>query len=87
MTTLQTRELHELLDSVTDTRDVVVRRYDAEDVAHAVWQSARDDTREAWRTWAGRPSRDAWAVFVAAGDREDAAFAAFDGAGRASARG
>jgi hypothetical protein len=87
MTLPQTRELHALLDSIPDTRDVVVRRYDADDVAQAVWKAARDDAREAWRAWAPRPSRDAWVVFVAARDREDAAFAAFDGAGRSSARG
>lgn len=71
-----THALHELLDSVDDTRDVIVRRADAEDVAQAVWEAARDDARDAWSAWGRRGGRDAWAVFVAARDREDAAVAA-----------
>jgi hypothetical protein len=78
MTTCDTHTLHELLDSVEDTRDIVVRRYDADDLAQAVWKSARDDAHEAWTTWARRPGRESWAVYLAAQDREDAAFAPFD---------
>jgi hypothetical protein len=78
MTTRETHTLHELLDSVEDTRDIVVRRYDADDLAQAVWQAARDDVHEAWIAWSRRPGRDSWAVYLAAQDREDAAFAAFD---------
>lgn len=71
-----THELHELLDSVPDTRDVIVRRADAEDLAQAVWEAARDDALEAWAAWSRRGGRDAWAVYLAARDREDAAFTA-----------
>ncbi|MEV4421632.1 hypothetical protein AB0L40_16865 [Patulibacter sp. NPDC049589] len=71
-----THALHELLDSVPDTRDVIVRRADAENLAQAVWEAARDDALEAWAAWSRRPGRSAWTVFVAARDREDAAFAA-----------
>ena len=71
-----THELHELLDSVRDTRDVIVRRADAEDVAQAVWEAARDDAVEAWSAWSRRPTSAAWTVYVAARDREDAAVAA-----------
>jgi DNA-directed RNA polymerase specialized sigma24 family protein len=81
MTTRDTHTLHELLDSVEDTRDIVVRRYDADDLAQAVWKAARDDAHEAWTAWARRPSTETWAVYLAAQDREDAAFAAFDLAG------
>ncbi|WP_026912807.1 hypothetical protein [Patulibacter minatonensis] len=76
MLPVDTHELHELLDSVPDTRDVIVRRADAEDLAQAVWEAARDDALEAWAAWSRRPGRDGWAVFVAASDREDAAFTA-----------
>jgi hypothetical protein len=55
---------------------VIVRRADADDLAQAVWEAARDDALEAWSAWSRRPGRDAWAVYVAARDREDAAVAA-----------
>jgi hypothetical protein len=71
-----THALHELLDSVPDTRDVIVRRADAEDVAQAVWEAARDDALDAWSAWSRSAGADAWAVYVAARDREDAAVAA-----------
>lgn len=71
-----THELHELLDSVQDTRDVIVRRADAEDLAQAVWEAARDDALEAWAAWSRRPSGATWVVYLAARDREDAAVAA-----------
>lgn len=77
-----THALHELLDSVDDTRDVIVRRADAEDVAQAVWEAARDDALEAWSAWGRRGGRGAWAVYVAARDREDAAVAALGVAAR-----
>jgi hypothetical protein len=80
MPSCDTHELHELLDSVRDTRDVVVRRADAEDVADAVWEAARDDALVAWSRWSRRPGRDTWAVYVAARDREDAAVSALGGA-------
>lgn len=71
-----THDLHELLDSVRDTRDVIVRRADAEDLAQAVWEAARDDALEAWAAWTRRPGRGTWTVYLAARDREDAAVAA-----------
>jgi hypothetical protein len=80
MPSCDTHDLHELLDSVRDTRDVVVRRADAEDVAQAVWEAARDDALEAWAAWSRRPGRDGWAVYVAARDREDAALSALGAA-------
>jgi hypothetical protein len=76
MPSCDTHDLHELLDSVRDTRDVVVRRADAEDVDQAVWEAARDDALEAWSAWSRRPDRDGWAVYIAARDREDAAVGA-----------
>jgi hypothetical protein len=85
MPSCDTHDLHELLDSVRDTRDVVVRRADAEDVTQAVWEAARDDVLEAWTAWSRRFGRDAWAVYVAACDREDAALAALGDAAYATA--
>ncbi len=74
----QNHELHRLLDSVADTREIVVRRTDADDALLAAWEDARDDAIEAWTAWvaAGAGRADAWAVYVAARDREDAALEA-----------
>ncbi|MDO9409102.1 hypothetical protein [Patulibacter sp.] len=76
MQSCDTHELHELLDSVPDTRDVIVRRADAEDLAQAIWEAARDDALDAWTRWARRPGVGPWAAYLAARDREDAAVAA-----------
>lgn len=72
----QDHELHRLLDSVADTREIVVRRGDADDALLAAWEDARDDAIDAWVNWGCRPSRDRWAVYDAARDREGAALAA-----------
>jgi hypothetical protein len=76
MLSCDTHDLHALLDSVRDTRDVIVRRADAEDLEQAVWEAARDDALEAWTAWSRRPAPGPWAVYVAARDREDAALEA-----------
>jgi len=72
----QDHELHRLLDSVADTREIVVRRADADDALLAAWEDARDDANDAWTRWASRPTGDQWAVYDAARDREGAAMAA-----------
>jgi hypothetical protein len=72
-------ELHRLLDSVADTREIVVRRADADDALLAAWEAARDDAIEAWTAWVARAGPDrpaAWTTYVAARDREDAALEA-----------
>ncbi len=72
-------ELHRLLDSVADTREIVVRRTDADDALLAAWEAARDDALEAWAAWVGGPGEEraeAWTTYVAARDREDAALEA-----------
>lgn len=76
MPTCDSHQLHELLDSVPDTREIVVRRHDEDDVLHAAWESARDDALDAWLHWTGVATPESWAVYVAARDREDAAVAA-----------
>ncbi len=72
----QDHELHRLLDSVADTREIVVRRADADDALLAAWEDARDDANETWFRWAARPTGDRWVVYLAARDREGAALAA-----------
>lgn len=72
----QDHELHRLLDSVADTREIVVRRADADDALLAAWEDARDDANETWSRWAQQPSADRWVVYNAAREREGAAFAA-----------
>ncbi|MGE4425791.1 MAG: hypothetical protein AB7G37_04980 [Solirubrobacteraceae bacterium] len=69
--------LHRLLDSVDDTREIVVRdARDADDALRGAWVSAREDARDAWAAWSAAPSPILWAVYLAARDREDAAVAA-----------
>jgi len=78
MLTRDSLQLHQLLDSVEDTHEMVVRvaADNDDDVLHAAWTAARDDAHEAWLAWTGAGGADAWAVYVAARDREDAAIAA-----------
>lgn len=76
MPTCDSHQLHELLDSVPDTHEIVVRRHDEDDVLRAAWESARDDALEAWLRWTRVATRESWTVYVAARDREDAAVAA-----------
>lgn len=71
----QDHELHRLLDSVADTREIVVRRGDADDALLAAWEDARDDAYDAWTRWAERPSTDRWVAYDAAREREGAALA------------
>lgn len=75
MLTHDLHHLHVLLDSVPDTFEIVVRRSDADDVATAAWEAARDDACDAWSDWSSRPDSDRWTVYVATRDREDAALA------------
>ena len=67
--------LHHLLDALDDNREIVVRRRPrpAEDGLHAAWRDAHDEALAAYRAWRARPGRDAYAVYLAAEDRADAA--------------
>jgi hypothetical protein len=70
---MRTHELKTLLDQVADTREIVLRRPRAPFADYDLWSDARDEAREAYRRWLAAPGRDAYAVYRAAQDREDAA--------------
>jgi hypothetical protein len=66
------RELRRLLDQVADTRELIVRRH-TWSASYDAWCDAREEAREAYRTWRSAPTAEAYAVYRAAQDREDAA--------------
>jgi hypothetical protein len=76
------KDLKELLHAVDDTRELVLRPLAGGteswrvDELYLAWSAARDDAHDAYDAWSARRGRDAYAVYVAAEDRADAAFAA-----------
>lgn len=71
-----TRYLHDLLDALQDTREIVIRRGAVEPGLDGAWREAREEAAEAFAHWATIGGRDAYAVYLAAADRADAAAAA-----------
>jgi hypothetical protein len=71
-----TRHLHDFLDALQDTREIVVRRPQAEPGLNEAWREARDEAADAFARWATTGGREAYAVYLAAADRADAAAAA-----------
>jgi hypothetical protein len=77
------RDLEELLERIEDTREIVLGPYAAEDSRpsdpaadqHAIWTDARYVARQAYDFWRAHPGPEAYAVYLAAADREDAAAA------------
>jgi hypothetical protein len=70
-------ELRALLDQVADTRELVLRRETASgsawSEAYAAWSDAREEAADAYRSWRRDGGPEAYAIFRAAQDREDAA--------------
>jgi hypothetical protein len=66
------RELKRLLDEVADTRELVVRRH-TWSASYDAWSDAAAEAREAYGMWLSAPTAEAYAVYRAAQDREDAA--------------
>jgi hypothetical protein len=67
------QELKRLLDDVADTREIVLRRPRSWSADYDAWSDARDETRAAYVVWRLAGTRDAYAAYRAAQDREDAA--------------
>lgn len=69
---MTTQQLHELLEAVPDTREIVVDcAYD--DGLAAAWRAAHTEASQAldaWRTW---PGAESFTAYRAAQDRADAA--------------
>jgi len=75
----RTTTLHHLLDDLHDTCEIVVRQWTPGCELLDAWRAARDEAAEAYVAWVaadGRGRGPAYAVYVAAEDRADAALAA-----------
>ena len=70
---MSVNELKVLLDQVADTRELVLRREATWAPVRDAWDDAREDAAEAYRLWRRDRTRDAYAAYRAAQDREDAA--------------
>ncbi len=70
---MSTPELKDLLDEVPDTREIILLRATPEDPNLVVWRDAADDARHAYACWRRTGGLEAYAVYRAAQDREDAA--------------
>jgi hypothetical protein len=83
---MSAHDLKVLLDQVPDTRELVLRRPDRWSAEHAAWRDARDEAAAAYRAWRALRTRECYAAYRAAQDREDAAqdILATAGADRAS---
>jgi len=87
------RDLEELLERIEDTREVVLAPHAAEDRReddpladlHAIWVDARHVAHQAYDHWRATPGAEAYAVYRAAADREDAAASGLLHASRAAA--
>jgi hypothetical protein len=70
---VSSHELKNLLDQVPDTFELVLRRPRTCGADFDAWREAREEARDAYRTWIAQHSAEAYAVYRAAQDREDAA--------------
>jgi hypothetical protein len=69
---MSSHELKRLLDDVADTREIVLRR-SRRGAEYDSWSDAHEEAEEAYRTWRLGGSAEAYVVYRAAQDREDAA--------------
>ena len=87
------RDLEDLLERIEDTREIVLGPQVAEGLRdddplsdlHAIWVDARHVARQAYDHWRANPGAEAYAVYRAAADREDAAAAGLMHGSRAAA--
>jgi len=70
---VSTPELKQLLDQVADTREIVLRRPRNWSADYDAWSDAREDACAAYRAWGAVRTRESYAAYRAAQDREDAA--------------
>ena len=70
---MSTSELKRLLDDVADTREIVLRRPRTWSADYDAWSDACEETRSAYRSWLATRTRESYAAYRAAQDREDAA--------------
>lgn len=80
---MTTTAVHQLLEDLADTRELVVRAEDAADAAEpllAGWRAAAAGERGAYAYWCAVPGRGPHALYLAAADQADAALASLTGA-------
>jgi hypothetical protein len=70
---MSAHDLKILLDQVPDTRELVLRRVDPRRAEHVAWRDAHDEAAAAYLAWRARRTRESYAAYRAAQDREDAA--------------
>jgi hypothetical protein len=70
---VSSHELKQLLDQVADTREIVLRRPRGWSADYDAWTDARDEACTAYGRWRALRTREAYATYRAAQDREDAA--------------
>ena len=70
---MSSHELKRLLDDVADTREIVLRRARTWSADYDLWSDAHEEAEEAYRVWRFGGRGEAYAVYRAAQDREDAA--------------
>ena len=77
---MSAKQLHDLLEGLADTREVVIREPvpAATRVTElfAIWSAARAEANDAYDRWRDRAGGEGYAVYRAAEDRADAAEAA-----------
>ena len=73
-------ELKELLEHIEDTRELVLRPADGDELV-SVWRAARAEANAALHAWRANAGPESYAVYRAAEDRADAAESSL-GAGR-----
>lgn len=66
-------ELRSLLDDVPDTLEIVLRRDSGWSPVHEAWREAREEAALAFDSWRWLRTRESYAAYRAAQDREDAA--------------
>jgi hypothetical protein len=69
---MDVRQLHDLLEDIADTREVVIASA-APDPLLSAWQAAHDEASRALAAWRAERGGEAFAAFRAAADRADAA--------------
>jgi hypothetical protein len=70
---MRSDDLRSLLDQVPDTRELILRRLGDESAEHSAWSEAHEEAAGAYRAWRSQRTREAYAAYRAAQDREDAA--------------
>ncbi len=70
---MSTTELRALLDQVSDTRELVLRREPAWNALYDAWSDAHEEAEEAYWRWTRMRGGPDYAAYRAAQDREDAA--------------